>query len=80
MLLEGDRLHRVPAVAVDAIDTTGAGDVFRAAFIHSLLQSHSPTRILRFAATAAALSCTREGAMTSVPSLADVRSALGAEL
>ena len=72
MLLDGDRLHHVPAFAVDAVDTTGAGDVFRAAFIYALLQSHSPTEILRFAAAAAAISCTREGALTSVPALEEI--------
>jgi sugar/nucleoside kinase (ribokinase family) len=69
MLLDGDRLHHVPAFPVDAADTTGAGDVFRAGFIYALLQSRSPTEILRFASAAAAISCTREGAMTSVPAL-----------
>ena len=80
MLLEGDRLHRVPAFAVEAVDTTGAGDVFRAGFIHELLQSRSPKEILRFAAAAAAVSCTRRGAMTSVPSLPDVQRLLSGEL
>ena len=73
ILLEGDRLHHVPAVAVDAIDTTGAGDVFRAAFIHALLQSRSPVEILKFAVAAAAVSCTREGALSSVPALEDIQ-------
>jgi sugar/nucleoside kinase (ribokinase family) len=72
LLLEGDRMHHVPAFSVNAVDTTGAGDVFRAAFIYALLRSQSPTDILKFAAAAAALSCTREGAMMSVPSLSDV--------
>ena len=80
MLLEGNRLHHVPAFAVDAVDTTGAGDVFRAAFIYALLQSHRPVDVLRFAAAAAALSCTREGAMTSVPTLSDVQRLLRAEV
>jgi sulfofructose kinase len=73
MLLESDRLHHVPAVAVDAIDTTGAGDVFRAAFIHALLQRHSPVEILKFAVAAAAASCTREGALSSVPALEEIQ-------
>ena len=80
MLLEGNRLHHVPAFAVDAVDTTGAGDVFRAAFIYAMLQSHRPADVLRFAAAAAALSCTREGAMTSVPALSDVQRLLRAEV
>jgi sulfofructose kinase len=79
MLLEGDRLHHVPAFAIDAIDTTGAGDVFRAGFIYGLLHAQSPFRILRFAAAAAALSCRREGAMTSVPALDEVECLLAAE-
>jgi sulfofructose kinase len=79
ILLDGDRLHHVPALPVDVIDTTGAGDVFRAAFIHALLQSQSPAEILKFAAAAAALSCTREGAMASVPALSEVQRALRAE-
>jgi sugar/nucleoside kinase (ribokinase family) len=80
LLLEGDRLHHVPALAVDVVDTTGAGDVFRAAFIYALLQRHSPEDILKFAAAAAALSCTRGGAMASVPALSEVQRALRAEL
>jgi sugar/nucleoside kinase (ribokinase family) len=80
MLLEGDRLHHSPAFAVNAVDTTGAGDVFRAGFIHGLLQSRSPADVLRFASVAAALSCTREGAFDSVPALSDIERALDAEL
>ena len=72
-MLDGDQLHHVPALAVDAVDTTGAGDVFRAAFIYAFLQSQSPVEILKFAVAAAAVSCTREGAMTSVPALAEIQ-------
>jgi sugar/nucleoside kinase (ribokinase family) len=78
MLLEGDRLHHVPAFAIEAVDTTGAGDVFRAAFIYGLLLGQGPSDILKFAAAAAAVACTREGAMTSVPALPDVERMLGA--
>ena len=76
LLLEGDRLHRSAAVPVDAVDTTGAGDVFRAGFIYALLTGNEPAEILRFATAAAALSCTREGAIESVPSLDEVRAVL----
>ena len=72
MLLEDDRLHHVPAPLVNAIDTTGAGDIFRAAFIYGLLRSQSPVEILRFATAAAAIGCTREGAMDAVPSVDEV--------
>jgi sugar/nucleoside kinase (ribokinase family) len=72
MLLEGDRLHHVPACPVEALDTTGAGDVFRGAFIAAMLRGDAAADILRFAAAAAAVSCTREGALDSVPERAAV--------
>jgi sugar/nucleoside kinase (ribokinase family) len=72
MLLDGDQLHHVPAPRVDAVDATGAGDVFRGGFIYALLRGDTPPDILRFANAAAAASCTRQGAMDSVPTLADV--------
>ena len=79
MLLEGDRLHHLPAFVVDAVDTTGAGDIFRAAFIYALLQSQA-RRDSAFRSAAAAISCTREGAMTSVPTLDEIQHLLRAEL
>jgi sugar/nucleoside kinase (ribokinase family) len=46
--------------------------VFRGAFIDALLRGDSPVDILRFANAAAALSCTREGALDSVPTRREV--------
>ena len=80
MLLDGDRLHHVPAFSIHAVDTTGAGDVFRAAFIYALLQKQGPADILRFACAAAAVSCTREGAIASVPTLAEIQQLIRVEL
>ncbi len=71
MLLDGDRLHQAPAFQVAVSDTTGAGDVFRGAFIAALLRGDAPGDILRFANAAAAISCTRLGAINGVPTLAE---------
>jgi sugar/nucleoside kinase (ribokinase family) len=76
VLLAGDRFIRQPAFRIDAVDTTGAGDVFRAGFIYALLRGDSPETILRFACAAAAVSCTRRGAINSVPLLEDVNALL----
>jgi len=65
--LEGDQLHHAPAFKVDAVDTTGAGDVFRGAFIFGYLQGWPLEDTMRFANAAAAVSCSRLGAMASVP-------------
>jgi sugar/nucleoside kinase (ribokinase family) len=72
-MLVGDELVTAPAFPVTAIDTTSAGDVFRGAFIYALLRGDAPADILRFANAAAAVSCTREGAIDSVPSPDDVQ-------
>jgi sulfofructose kinase len=69
MLLVGDRLYAEPAPVVDAVDTTGAGDVFRGGFVYAWLKGDRPDEILRFANAAAATSCTRVGAITGVPTL-----------
>ena len=67
LLLDGDRVHRAAPPTVDVVDTTGAGDVFRGAFLAALLRGEAPDAILRFANAAAALSCTRAGALGGVP-------------
>jgi sugar/nucleoside kinase (ribokinase family) len=73
MLLHGDRVYHEPAFPVTTVDTTGAGDVFRGAFIAALLRGDAPGDILRFANAAAALSCTRLGAIAGVPTLAETQ-------
>jgi sugar/nucleoside kinase (ribokinase family) len=73
MLLDGDRLHQAPAFQVDAVDTTGAGDVWRGALIVALLRGDSPDDMLRFANAAAGVSCTRLGAINGVPTLEETR-------
>ena len=65
--LDGDRLLRVPGFLVNAVDTTGAGDVFRGAFIFAYLKGWPLEPAICFANAAAAVSCTRLGAMASVP-------------
>ena len=76
--LDGDRFIHQPGFHVDAVDTTGAGDVFRAGFIYATLRGDGPAEVLRFACAAAAVSCTRRGAINSVPSLDDVNELLAA--
>jgi sugar/nucleoside kinase (ribokinase family) len=76
MLLHGDELVIEPAFPVQAVDTTGAGDVFRAAFIYALLKEYPLRQMVRFANAAAAVSCTRAGAMAGVPSMREAETLL----
>jgi sugar/nucleoside kinase (ribokinase family) len=55
------RFHYSPGFVVEAVDTTGAGDVFHGAFIYGLLAEWEMPRILDFANAMAALNCTALG-------------------
>lgn len=74
--LDGDRFYAEAAFEVPVTDSTGAGDVFRAGFIYGVLQEWPAPRQLRFANAAAAVCCTRLGALASVPTLAEVNELL----
>lgn len=63
---------RVPAFAVEAVDTTGCGDVFRGALIAALFEAMDLPARLRFAAAAAALQAGTVGAQNGVPDRAQV--------
>ena len=76
MMLADDELIEEPGTAVKVIDTTGAGDIFRGAFIYALLRGAAPRDVLRFANAAAAISCTRVGAMASAPTVEEVQLSL----
>ena len=59
---DGDYFHYTPAFCVPVVDTTGAGDLFHAAYIYGLLQGWQLDRRLDFACAAAALNCAASGA------------------
>jgi sulfofructose kinase len=78
MLIADGHCIAEPGFPVKAVDTTGAGDVFRAAFVYALLNGYAPQQMLRFANAAAALSCTRAGAIAGVPSMHEVQTLFSA--
>lgn len=63
----GDTVLESPAFEIEAFDTTGAGDVFHAAFIWGLLEGLDLRAVLRTANAAAALSCRGPGAQGGLP-------------
>jgi len=76
MALDGDRIIHSPAFAVNAVDTTGSGDVFRAGFVFGTLAGWPTEEVLRFSNAAAAVSVTRLGAMAGAPCLSEVEALL----
>ena len=69
----GGAMTRIPAPAVDVVDTTGAGDCFVAALAFDLARGRHVTEAAEFACRAAALSVTAVGARGGLPTLAQVQ-------
>jgi sugar/nucleoside kinase (ribokinase family) len=68
----GDERIVQPALRVAVHDSTGAGDVFRGAFVVGVLRGDDARRTLARAATAAALACRGAGAQGDLPEAAEV--------
>ena len=69
----GDRVYEIASPAVDAIDTTGAGDAFDAGFIDALLDDADPEDCLRRACICGALSTRKAGALAALPRREELR-------
>src|SRR5262249_35417866 len=65
--MDAGLVRRLPAFAVRAVDTLGAGDTFHGAFALALAEGGDVVSALRFAAAAAALKCTRFGGVSGTP-------------
>ncbi|MGM1046383.1 MAG: ribokinase [Bacillota bacterium] len=63
----------VPAFRVKPVDTTAAGDTFIGAYAAACADGLGTTEALTFATAAAALSVTRPGAQTSIPSKGEIQ-------
>jgi len=64
---QGAVLAEATPPAVEAIDTTGAGDTFTAALTVALVEGQRPADALRFACAAGAAATTRMGAQPALP-------------
>jgi ribokinase len=71
ILDEAGETH-IPAVKVEAVDPTGAGDAFTASLAVSLTQGLNLHEAARRASIVAAITVTRIGAQTAFPSLGEV--------
>ena len=74
----GGRVALQPAFAVQAVDTTGAGDAFCGTLTAALAGGATLAAALRRACAVSALACTRVGAQSGVPSCAEVEAFLRA--
>ena len=69
---DGASFYYSPAFDVKPVDTTGAGDIFHAAFVYSLLRGYKLPQSLEFCNAAAGLSCMGAGARGGIADLAKI--------
>jgi sugar/nucleoside kinase (ribokinase family) len=75
----GGHVVQTPAIRVDATDTTGAGDAFRAGFAARWLETAPAADLedlLRHATACAGLNCRAAGAQTALPTRAELAAAM----
>jgi len=72
MLSEDNSIFEFPRFTVDAIDSTGAGDVFSAALCVALCEGEALEEAIQFASGASALSVTKRGVISGLPTRIEV--------
>jgi ribokinase len=72
LLLTADDLILMPVFAVEARDTTGAGDAFTAMFTVAMLENKPLRECVRYGNAAGAITATRVGTMSSLPTRNEV--------
>jgi sulfofructose kinase len=73
---DGTRFWYAPSYKVHVVDTTGAGDLFHAAFSYGILHRWDLQRLLDFACAAAGLNCETLGARGGICALPKVNQLL----
>lgn len=68
----GDEVLHAPAVPVEVVDTTGAGDCFSAGFLRAWLDERPLAECLRWGNVCGGLSTRARGGATAAPTLAEV--------
>ena len=71
-IYDGRRFEMIPPWRVECVDTTAAGDTFTAALTIAYLNSGDVISAAKYASAAAAITVSREGATTSVPTAEEV--------
>ena len=77
VLVSEDATLHEPAIPVEAVDTTAAGDAFAGGFAARLAEGASLADALRWAVAAGSLAVTALGAAPSIPVRADLERLLG---
>ena len=62
-----------PSLKVEAVDTTGAGAAFRAAFAYIIAQENDLEKAIKYGCIAGSLTTTKLGGRTGIPTLTEIK-------
>ena len=68
----GETAELLPPLAVKAVDTTGAGDIYRGAFAYGVIQGWDIKKTARFSNILAALQCSKLGNAAAIPTKEEI--------
>lgn len=72
MYTANNQIKVMPGLKVNAVDTTGAGDIFAGAFVYGILKDYDVEKCITFANIASGLSVVKIGGKPSVPEYDEV--------
>lgn len=73
MLINKSEVTHFPAIRVDVVDSTAAGDAFNGAFASRIAEGFSVEEAIKFANLIASITVTRMGAQSSMPYLNEIK-------
>ena len=76
----GNEIRHSPTIAIKAVDTLAAGDIFHGAFALAIAEGKTPAEAIQLSSIAAAIKCEVFGGRSGAPTRADVIARLGEPL
>ena len=76
LFINKDLYYKIESNKVEVVDTTAAGDTFVGVFASELAKKKDIVSSLNYSSIAASLTCTKEGAQKSIPTLNEINSYL----
>lgn len=74
IIYDGQKIETIPAIKIQALDTNGAGDIFRGGFVYGILSGWNLRDSAQFANFAAGLQCEKLGNSSAIPTISKIMS------
>ena len=71
--IENGKVHTVPCIHVDVVDTTGAGDTFNGILAYAIAEEMKLQEAITMSGAGASLSTTALGAQSGMPSIEELK-------